>query len=261
MSIIPDPISEPERRTSDRTARLVATGELVASITHDLRQPLTAIEMNIAAALRLLGRGAEAGTPPPDAARLSEAASALRDALVEQRRMREALQALQDLAAMREPAFRPVDLERCVRDVVRFISSETLARRVLVEVVCSAPVSKVPADETLVRQALLNVLMNAVDATVNSTHPGGPLTVAIRPFGQDAVEVAVTYYGRRLEDANADDWGIALARSVIDTHAAHLVVEGDPEHGVSVVMRWPLRARVDAGVGTAVLSGGSDAGK
>ncbi len=38
----------------DRSARLVVAGELVSAITNDLRQPLTALEMNVAAAVRLL---------------------------------------------------------------------------------------------------------------------------------------------------------------------------------------------------------------
>lgn len=262
VSILPDPVTpEPGRRASDRVSRLAVAGELVATIAHDLRQPLTAIEMNIAAALRLLERGGDAAGPPHDATRLTEITTALRDALVEQRRMREALQALQDLTAMREPSFRPVDVEACVEDVVRFLSSDAFARRVLVEVTCATPVPEVSADETLVRQALLNILIYALDATSRSARPGGPLTIEIRPFDSDAVDVVVRHYGPRPDRADADGSGLALARSVIDSHAARLVIEGDPERGISIVTRWPVQAPVNAGLGTAVISGGSGAGE
>ena len=262
VSILPDPArAELGPRVSDRVSRLAVAGELVATIAHDLRQPLTAIEMNIAAALRLLERSADTAGPLNDAARLIEVTTALRDALVEQRRMREALQVLQDLTAMREPSFRPVDVEACVNDVVRFISSDAFARRVLVEVVCSNPVPTVEADETLVRQALLNILINALDATSRSVRPGGPLTIEIHPVGSDAVDVVVRYYGPRLDDMDGDGSRLALARSVIDSHAARLAIEGDAERGISIVTRWPVRAPVNVGLGTAVISGGSSAGE
>lgn len=262
VSILPDPVTaEPGRRSSDRAARLAVAGELVATIAHDLRQPLTAIEMNIAAALRLLERNGEAAGPPQDTARLTDVVTALRDALVEQRRMREALQALQDLTAMREPSFRPVDLEACVHDVVRFASSDAFARRVLVEIVCASAVPRVSADEALVRQALLNILINALDATSRSARPGGALTIEIRPFGTEAVDVVVTYPGPRLDDVDADGSALALARSVIDSHSARLAIDGDWEHGGSIMTRWPVRAPVNTGLGTAVISGGSSAGE
>ena len=67
----------------------VVTGELVSAITHDLRQPLTAVEMNVSAAIVFLERA----TP-----QIEEAIEALNDALGQQRRMRDALQVLQHLA-------------------------------------------------------------------------------------------------------------------------------------------------------------------
>lgn len=261
VSILPDPVTaELGPRDSDRVSRLAVAGELVATIAHDLRQPLTAIEMNIAAALRLLERGSEAAGPVHDAARVTEVTTALRDALVEQRRMREALQALQDLTAMREPSFRPVEVEACVNDVVRFISSDAFARRVLVEVVCTNPVPTVSADEFLVRQALLNILINALDATSRGARPGGPVTIEIRASGGDAVEVVVRYHGPRL-DVGANGSRLALARSVIDSHTARLAIEGDADGGISIVTHWPVQAPVNAGLGTAVISGGSGAGE
>src|SRR3954463_15666045 len=75
-----------------RDSRFALAGELVAAVTHDLRQPLTAIEMNVSAALRFLRR-----SPPA----VAEALEALDDTFAQQRRMRDALQALQDLAVRR----------------------------------------------------------------------------------------------------------------------------------------------------------------
>lgn len=226
--------SDDTRGERERAARLVVAGELVAAITHDLRQPLTAIEMNVAAALRLLAH-------PADNARIPEAIEALRDALAEQRRMRDALQVLQDLAARREPSFGPVDIDVLVRDVVRLVSSDAAARHVRIDVECPAAVPKISADVTLLRQAVLNVLLDALVATQPPGDSTGLVTVLVRALPPSAAEVVVTHYGARGGSAASDGWGLALARSVADAHGGSLTVSGDPIGGISISMRWPVR--------------------
>src|SRR5215467_7143257 len=96
------------RTDLERASRLALAGELVAAVTHDLRQPLTAVEMNVAAATAFLSR------PTPA---IDDALAALADALAQQRRMRDALQALQDLVVRREPRREPCNAIDAVHDV------------------------------------------------------------------------------------------------------------------------------------------------
>jgi signal transduction histidine kinase len=227
------------RADAVRAARLVVAGELVAAITHDLRQPLTAIEMNVAAALRRLELSIPEGVSPELADSLAGAADALRDALAEQHRMREALQVLQDLAARREPSFAAVDLGESVNEVVRLVSSEASARHIRIDIVTAVDLPPVAADATLVRQALLNVLLDALEATGVSAHDDGPVVVGARAGEPGTVDVIVTHYGARTDSAGG--WGLALARSVTDLHGGSLRVSGDAEQGFAVTTRWPMR--------------------
>src|SRR6516162_11891098 len=50
------------RSELERASRLALAGELVAAVTHDLRQPLTALQMNVAAAVAFLRRSTPAIT-------------------------------------------------------------------------------------------------------------------------------------------------------------------------------------------------------
>lgn len=224
---------------ASRAARLAIAGELVAAITHDLRQPLTAIEMNVAAALRQVEARPHEESPAQTVERLRSAADALRDALAEQRRMREALQVLQDLAARREPAFGPVDLGESVREVVRLVSTDAFARHVRIDVATPVDLPRVTADAALVRQALLNILLDALEATSDSSHREGPVGVVVRSQEPATVDVVVTHFGMRADSGGG--WGLALARSVTDAHDGSLQVSGDPEHGLAVITRWPVR--------------------
>lgn len=191
----------------DRAARLAVAGELVAAITHDLRQPLTAIEMNLAAALRQLERPVGESALDLNATRIADAIAALRDALAEQHRMGEALQVLQDLAARREPSFKPLDLATSVREVVHLMSGDALTRHVHIDVRCPEDVPAIFADATLVRQALLNLLIEALESTSTAATGGGQIVVDVRSFQHSAVDVVVTHSGARREPSMADGSG------------------------------------------------------
>ena len=227
-----------------RDARLVVAGELVAAITHDLRQPLTAIEMNVGAALRRLDKILLGQSPGDLIQPLQAAADALRGALDEQRRMREALQVLQDLVARREPSFAPVDLAESVREVVRLVGSDGFAKRIRVDIDAPDDLPRVAADATLVRQAFLNILLDAFEATPDSTQADAPVVVAARADASGAVDVAVTHFG--VHAKSGGEWGLALARSVADVHGGSLRVSGDAEQGLTVTTRWPVVNDADA---------------
>jgi signal transduction histidine kinase len=230
----------------ERAASPVVAGELVAAITHDLRQPLTAIEMNVSAAIALLAR------PAP---RIDDAIDALQDALNQESRMREALEVLQNLAIRRAPQREAFDLAAMVREVVGLVNTDALARHVPIELEVLDAVPPISGDIMLVRQALLNLVLYALEATSLGRAKNGPVRVSVRPAGwrsgsstsvvsragAEAAEVVVEYIGAHGEGAGLDHWGLALARSVVNAHGATIAFESDAATGVVVVTRWPTR--------------------
>jgi signal transduction histidine kinase len=221
------------RSELERASRLALAGELVTAVTHDLRQPLTAVEMNVAAAAAYLRR------PTPAVA---EALAALDDALAQERRMSDALQALQDLVVRREPRHEACDVTDSIRDVVALVQGDALARHIVIDVAIDPQTPAIAGDRVLVRQALLNLLTDALEATSHSARKDHPVRITARPTGA-SVEIGVAHSGVRAESAGLDEWGLALARSVVAAHNATITLTGDPETGVSVVTRWPAHAR------------------
>ena len=217
----------------DRAMQLTVAGGLVAAVTHDLRQPLTALEMNICAALQFL---------KSPTAQVDGALDSLRDALVQQSRMRESLQVLDDLAVRREPLCETVDAVPIARAVVALVESDAMARHASLDLVVTPPVGKVYADATLMRQAMLNMVLDALEATSFSARQEKPVQIAVRQV-DDTVEIAVTHYGQRREAAAVDGWGLALARSVVVAHGGTITLEGDADAGVRLVTRWPTTSR------------------
>ena len=220
------------RSNLERASRLALVGELVTAVTHDLRQPLTAIEMNISAATALLRRSAPA---------IDDAIAALDDALSQQRRMGDTLQTLLDLVAHRDPRRERCDVGDAVQDVVTLVQGDSLARHVPVELAIEADATAISGDPVLVRQALLNILTDALEATSLSERKDAPIRIETRRAGA-VVEIAVRHMGVRADGAGLDDWGLALARSVVAAHGGTIALTGTAEAGVSVTTTWPLHA-------------------
>lgn len=218
------PWSERERAT-----RLALAGELVAAVTHDLRQPLTAIEMNLSAALLFLS-----GNEP----RTDRAIEALEDIFAQQRRMSEALQALEDLVVCREPRHERCDLTALAREAIALIRADPSMRETAIELSVGAQMPSVSGDATLIRQALLNVLLHAIDA---SGGRAGPIRGAITNL-EDSVEAVVTYPKSIDGPVTNTGPGLTLARAVVAAHGATLKIDDSSESMVRVETTWPAYA-------------------
>jgi signal transduction histidine kinase len=217
----------------DRALQLTVAGGLVAAVTHDLRQPLTALEMSIAAAQHFLRA---------PAVQVEGALDSLSDALTQHARMRQSLQVLDDLTVRRDPLCEPIDPVPLVRDVVTLVESDAMARHTSLDLVVSSPVGPVFGDPALMRQALLNMLLDALEATSLNPRRDKPVTLTVRNV-DDTVEIAVTHFGLRREASEVGDWGLALVRSVVAAHGGTIALEGDAEAGVRLVTRWPTTSQ------------------
>lgn len=145
-------ISERKRMEAARlqAMRLESMGLLAGGIAHDFNNLLTAIVGNIE--LASLHSNDEETTESLDEAR--EAA----------KRATELVQQLLAFAGQREPMMRPVDLSELVRELLRYARKMPGAES-LFEDQLATDVPLIDGDATQLRQVVLNLLVNAVDAT------------------------------------------------------------------------------------------------
>jgi signal transduction histidine kinase len=163
---------------SELQIRLIKAGEMnthlkemnlaAAGLAHETRNPLNLIR----------GRAQMIAMQAKESPALAENASII---LEEADRVTVQLNEFINYSKPREAQLAPVDVQRLVADVSRTLRPDIEEKNIQLQQP-AAPFS-VEADEQLLRQALFNVLLNAVQAV----SPGGKIEVKISTVGREAV--------------------------------------------------------------------------
>jgi len=217
-------------------ANYIAAGELVGSLFHELRQPLTSLTMN----LELIER-AITQSPPHSLPQLPEALAAVGAALADQQRLRRTLQVSHDLVARHAPRHAPVDVGSLAKDLVALIGSEAMARHLTLEVEAAADLPLVEADVTQLRLAMLSLLMHRVESVPRGDPARRSMRVSLAPADDDMLDLSIAGpLGMPADEHATYSGGLALARAVAESHRGTLSTAQHPSQGLMVSMRIPI---------------------
>jgi C4-dicarboxylate-specific signal transduction histidine kinase len=125
-----------------------------------LKQPLTSIRGNAEAALSLLSKGK---------ASPEELTEILNDIVQDDERAAQVIQRLRALMGKGDPQHAPVELDDLVRESLDLIHSEFVTRNVVANFHLDPALPAVLADRIQMQQVVLNLLMNACEATATSS--------------------------------------------------------------------------------------------
>ena len=148
----------------------------------------------------------------------------------------------------------PVDMLDLVRGVFELMNSEAHARGVVLSTEGSdSTVPAVRGDAAQLKQVLLNLIMNAVEAT--SRLPSGPRRVEVRTLVADEeLEVQVRDNGPGLGTVDPEElfqpfvskrkgglgMGLSISRTIVEAHDGHLGAGANEPGGAVFVIRLPV---------------------
>jgi signal transduction histidine kinase len=230
-----------------RNEQLAAVGQLAAGIAHELRNPLMPMKMLVQAAL---DRGDDKGL------------SGRQLEVVEQEigRLEQAIQSFLDFAKPVPPEKTTFDLVHSVEQSLELVAGRAEQQAVYVrEQLPETPVL-VEADAAQIRQVLLNLLLNALDAlpyggeiVVSVEGPsrvhapnGGPEWTTIR-IADSGVGVPEEILGRVFEPfvttkETGTGLGLPICRRIVTEHGGEIACVNRPEGGAEFIIRLPSRA-------------------
>lgn len=217
--------------------RLSAIGQMSAGLAHEIRTPLAAIE------------GAA------DLLRSDRADSALRDEMTailhkESKRLNRLLTELLDFARPRRPEFLPIELKPLVDGIVRLLHVQANRKSIALEPSVSDTLPLVECDPEQLRQVLLNLTLNAIQA---ADRPGAVhieaqardrfIDLEIR---DDGPGIPADVRGHLFEPFfttkhDGTGLGLAVTKTIIEGHGGQISVEPNTPRGARFRITIPLQ--------------------
>ena len=225
--------------------RLAAIGRLTANVGHEVKNPINAMVVHLEL---LRGKLAAGGTGSEGA---QKHVAILAD---EMRRLDRVVQTLADFSRPMELDLREHDMRRVLEQTLELAGAELREHGVTVHTDLSAAAVAVRVDDEAMRQALLNLLLNAMQAMPE----GGEVRVAVRREQRLAVvEIADNGVGipaallPRIFDLyfttkpKGSGIGLAMTYRIVQLHGGAMEVRSDadpasPLHGTTFTLRIPI---------------------
>ncbi|MCE9536830.1 MAG: PAS domain S-box protein [Nitrospirae bacterium] len=225
-----------------RSERLATLGQVAAGIAHEIRNPLVGIGSN---AFLLLDEFDKSDPRHAD----------LEMILKETKRLDRIVNQIIDYARPRELAPVLCPLNDLIDDVVKLLDSTITAKHLTLIRSISPTLTRLHADQDQIKQVLLNVVQNAIDAS----HEGRAIDVTAfeLPRGQTAgMVVKVTDHGVGIPDnalahvfepfftsgkRQGTGLGLAICRNIIESHGGDIQITSEVGKGTSVRIWLPLR--------------------
>ena len=225
--------------TLEQSSKLAVLGEMSASVSHELNQPLAAMKTYLAGARLLLQRR-----------RHEEAMSSFQriDDLIE--RMGAITRQLKSYARKGGEAFEPVDLRAAASSALAMMEPQLKARSVTITRTMPSHPVMVTADRLRLEQVIINLLRNALDATQGVSDPrvdlllaaGRSATLSVRDNGHGIEDLDSLFEPFYTTKAPGDGVGLGLAISsgIVSDLGGRLTARNGRDRGAVFEVRLPL---------------------
>jgi len=226
-----------------RTERVAAWQEVARKVAHEIKNPLSPIQLSI----ETLQKARERRHPEFESI-FSESTETI---LEEVEKIRRIVQEFSDFARMPEPEFQPTDLRAVFEKVLRLLSPRMSCVEVEKRFEALSPVS---ADEDQIARLLTNLVLNAVEAMEG----GGRLTLTLERVKQRArkrhwVRMLVADSGPGMSEnirrsiftpyfttkPEGTGLGLVIAQRIAEQHRGRISVESEEGRGTVVEVLLP----------------------
>jgi signal transduction histidine kinase len=222
------------QETIIRRENLATMGRMVANIAHDIRNPLSIIKTSAQRLSRKYDTDDEVLTY------ISEEVDELNRVLT----------SYLDFAGSQKPAaLEPAPTEGIIRRCMLVVEPELKAKRITLEHRAPSEAVVVRVAEKRAQQAVMNVLMNAVQAVdegglirISQLERESYGIIAIEDDGRgiaekDLNEITKPFFTNR---ADGSGLGLSIVKTIMDEHDGRLAIESRPGAGTTVELFFPL---------------------
>jgi PAS domain S-box-containing protein len=232
--------------------RVATMGQLSASITHEVKQPIGAAVANAQAALRFLARR------PPELEEVREALEAIVEA---GHRAGEIVDRIRGLIKKAPPRKECLDINAGIREVIELTRGESVKNGISMQADLADGLPLIEGDRVQLQQVILNLIVNAVEAMSGASDGTRELLVSSRKADTGGVLVGVRDSGPGLAPetlqhvfdafyttkAGGLGMGLSICRSIIEAHGGRLWASANLPRGASFQFALPAIANTASG--------------
>ncbi len=220
----------------DRLSRLAATGELAATLAHEIKNPLNAI----GGAATYLGKNFRG-------ALIQEFSRIIID---EVSRINKLTTTLLNFARPLKPEPEPTDLKGLINETVTLLNQEAREHEITISTDVSDDIPIVMIDHNQIKQVLINILLNSFDAVekggrvkIKSYSANGSVNISIEDNGkgiknEDLKHIFNPFFTTKTRGTGL---GLAISKKIIKEHGGDIIVESVPGKGSVFTIELPIR--------------------
>jgi signal transduction histidine kinase len=222
--------------------RISMMGELTASLSHELRQPITAAITDAKTCLRWLNRD------EPDVERARKAISRVLNSGSRAADLIDHLRSFYKKNARTQHQL--VNVNELVSEMLALLRTEATQHAVSMRTDLALDPCVVTADPVQLQQVLMNLMLNGIEAMSDS---GGELTITSRVDEDGQLTISVTDTGVGLPLQQSDQifapffstkpqgtgMGLSISRSIVESHGGHLWATVNPDRGATFHFTLP----------------------
>lgn len=225
--------------------RVTAMGELAASITHEVMQPLGAGMNNAGAALRWLD-----GQPP----NLDKAREALGRTVENGERAARIIGRIRSLVKKEPPRKDALEVNEAIAEVVALTRGEVMKNNVSVQTQLAKGLPLIQGDRVQLQQVILNLIINAVQAMSDVSEGARELLFGTGKDASGRVLVSVQDSGPGLNPESFErlfdsfyttkpggmGMGLSICRSIVEAHGGRIWATPNAGSGITVLFTLPI---------------------
>jgi two-component system, NtrC family, sensor kinase len=229
--------------------KMASLGRLAAAVAHEVNNPLAGILMYA----RLTQKELEKMAPKGEGR--DEMSENLRIIGRESQRCGNLMKSLLTFARQTSPNRQQADIHLLISDALGLIRHRAELQDITIEAKFAEPLPTLFCDPDQIRQVVLALLVNAVEAMPS----GGRLGIEVRRGDANGVELSVKDTGEGIakeaqehifepffttkQDRQGTGLGLAVAHSIVEQHGGSIAVEATGSGGTTFLVKLPAETR------------------
>ncbi|MDQ7785443.1 MAG: ATP-binding protein [Desulfomonilaceae bacterium] len=238
--------------TSGKTRRkgemFSSVDELSAGIAHELNNPLAIIAQETQLLEDVLASPSFSHVPERE-----DLADSIREIAGQVQRCQEIVEKLLCLARHGKPVVQKVAVNDLVREMTRLVEREATAKRIEIVTNLQTDLPVIESDSPLLRQVLLNLLVNAIRASgegdsirvATGAGDDGTVEISVHDTGcgipkEHVPKIFAPFFSTRMEGKGAG-LGLALCRGIVERLGGHIDVASELGRSTTFRVHLPVQ--------------------